>query len=63
MTATLSPTERRREAQRMREQKPKPSIRKIAEALGVSVGTAHRDVNPEAAERYAEQARKYKRRA
>lgn len=62
MTATLSPTERRRKAREMREATPTPSIREIAEAFGVSVGTAHRDVNPEAARRYAERAREYKRR-
>ncbi|HSC21901.1 MAG TPA: hypothetical protein VLC07_09255 [Solirubrobacterales bacterium] len=55
--------ERRRKARQMRRRTPTPSIREIAEALGVSVGTAHRDANPEAAERYAEQARNYKRRA
>lgn|GEM_PF-5589662 len=63
MTTTLSPVEeRRRKARQMRKRTPTPTIREIAEALGVSVGTAHRDVNPEAAERYAEQARNYKRR-
>jgi IS30 family transposase len=46
----------------MHRSESKPSIREIAEALGVSHGTIHRDVNQEAAKRYAEQARKYKRR-
>jgi transposase len=63
MSATLSPAERRRKARQMRRRTPTPSIREIADELGVSVGTAHRDVNPEAAERYAEQARKYKQQA
>ena len=37
-------------------------VREIAEALGVSPGTAHRDVNPEAAERYRIASRERKRR-
>lgn len=62
MTQALSPAERRRKARAMHRSESKPSIREIAEALGVSHGTIHRDVNQEAAKRYAEQARKYKRR-
>jgi len=60
MTAVVE--ERRRKAREMYDQEPRPTIREIAEALGVSIGTAHRDVNPGAAERYREGARNYKRR-
>jgi len=60
MTAAVE--ERRRQAREMYDADPQPTIREIAEVLGVSVGTAHRDVNPGAAERYREGARNYKRR-
>lgn len=53
----MTPAERRRRARQMYRRKNRPTIREIAEELGVSVGTAHRDVNPEAAERYRRPAR------
>ena len=54
--------ERRRRAKAMRSRTPTPSIREIADALGVSPGTIHRDINPDAHERYSSKARDYKRR-
>lgn len=54
---------RRRKARQLRARSPQPSIREIAEILDVSVGTAHRDVNPTAAERYRRAAREYKQRS
>lgn len=59
---TLTPAQRRRKARAMHGSETEPSIRQIADALGVSPGTIHRDINPEAHERYREKAREYKRR-
>lgn len=38
------------------------NVREIAERLGVSVGTAHRDINPDAEARYRLAERERKRR-
>lgn len=58
----MTATERRNRARRMYRRKDRPTIREIADELGVSVGTAHRYVNAEAAERYRLAARERKRR-
>jgi DNA-directed RNA polymerase specialized sigma24 family protein len=58
----MTVAERRTKARRMHRKGEGKTVREIAEALGVSVGTAHRYVNPEAAERYRIATRERKRR-
>lgn len=53
--------QRRAKAQRLHEDGK--TVREIADQLGVSVGTAHRDVNPDAEERYLLGERERKRRS
>lgn len=56
----MTAAERRRVAEYLRSRRLTP--RQIAEELGVSVGTVHRDLNPEAAERYRIASREHRRR-
>jgi DNA-binding IclR family transcriptional regulator len=51
-----------RRARQLRRRKRPFTVREIAEELGVSPGTAHRYVNPKAAERYRIATRERKRR-
>lgn len=55
--------QRQRKARRLHRNGEGLTVREIAEELGVSPGTVHRDVNPEAAERYRLAGRERKRRA
>ncbi len=61
MSETMTPAERRQKARAMRRRKARPSIREVAEELGVSPGTIHRDLNRKAHGRYLKKARAYKR--
>lgn len=51
--------ERRREAKRLYKRGKGLTIREIAERLGVSPGTIHRDINEEARERYQQAWREW----
>lgn len=58
----MTTDEKRARARQLRRRKRPLTVREIAEELGVSVGTAHRYVNPKAHERYRLAAREAKRR-
>lgn len=58
----MTAEERRAKARTMRRRKPRPTVREIADELGVSIGTAHRYINPKAAKRYQVASRERRRR-
>ncbi len=58
----MSTEEKRARARQLRRRKNPMPIREIAKELGVSLGTAHRYVNPKADRRYRASEREYKRR-
>lgn len=58
----MTTEEKRARARQLRRRKRPMSVREIAEELDVSPGTAHRWINPKAAERYRLATRERKRR-
>jgi transposase len=58
----VTTSQKRRRARQLRRHKPPKTVREIADELGVSIGTAHRYVNPKADRRYRASEREYKRR-
>jgi IS30 family transposase len=61
MSGEQERAERAERAQKLREENPDLSVRAIAEKLGVSVGTAHRDLEPDAKRRANEASKKAQR--
>lgn len=57
----MTTAEKRAKARRMYARKRRPTLREIADEIDVSLGTAHRYVNPEADERYRVATRERKR--